>query len=73
MGKPLGLDGVSGGMLKYDGETVVEWMWKMCRLAWEEIVPADRNIGVIIPVCMGKEERTVCSNHRGGGISLLSV
>ncbi|MCP4337615.1 MAG: reverse transcriptase family protein, partial [Desulfobulbaceae bacterium] len=72
MGKASGIDGVCGEMLKYGGEIVIEWVWKMCRLAWEEgSVPEDWKSGVIVPLYKGKGERGVCGNYRG--ICLLSV
>ena len=72
MGKAPGTDGVCGEMLKFGGELVVDWIWKMCRLAWEEgKVPEDWKSGIIVPLYKGKGEREVCGNHRG--ICLLSV
>ena len=71
-GKAPGIDGVCGEMLKYGGDSIVEWIWKLCKLAWEEgRVPEDWKSGIIVPLYKGKGERDVCGNHRG--ICLLSV
>ena len=35
-GKAAGVDGIRTEMLKYGGETMIEWMHMICRLAWEE-------------------------------------
>ena len=51
---------------------MVDWIWKMCRLAWEEgRVPEDWKSGIKVPLYKAKGEREVCRNHRG--ICLLSV
>ena len=71
-GKAPGIDGVCGEMLKYGGDSIVEWIWKLCKLAWEEgRFPEDWKSGIIVPLYKGKGEREVCGNHRG--ICLLSV
>ncbi len=71
-GKAPGIDGVCGEMLKYGGGVVVDWLWKVCSLAWEEgKVPEDWKSGIVVPLYKGKGEREVCGNHRG--ICLLSI
>ena len=72
MGKAAGVDGITAEMLKYGGESVIEWMHRICQMAWEEEkVPDDWTKAVIIPVYKGKGERNECGSHRG--ISLMSI
>ena len=71
-GKAAGVDGITAEMLKYGGETVIEWMHKICGMAWEEgRVPGDWTKAIIVPVYKGKGSRNECGNYRG--ISLLSI
>ncbi len=42
LGKAPGPDGITAEMLKYGGEIVVDWMIRICNLAWEQSkVPED--------------------------------
>ncbi len=71
-GKAAGVDGIMAEMLKYGGKTVVEWMHKICGLAWEEgRVLRDWTKAIIIPVYRRKSNRNECGNYKG--ISLLSI
>ncbi len=71
-GKAAGEDGITAEMLKYGGETVLEWMHKICGLAREEgRVPRDWTKAIIISVYKGKCSRNECGNYKG--ISLLSI
>ncbi len=59
-------------ILKCGTEIVIEWMRRMCSLAWERgSVPEDWKTEIIVPLYKGKMERGVCRNYRG--ICLLSV
>ena len=59
-------------MIKGGGNRVVDWIWRLCNIAFESgVVPEDWKSAVIIPLYKGKGEWTECSNYRG--ISLLSV
>ena len=59
-------------MLKYEGETVVEWMFPICDLAWRQIeVPDQRKIAIIVPLYKDKGSIDECDNYKG--ICLLSV
>ena len=72
IGKAAGVDGITAEMLKYGGESVIEWMHRVCQMAWEEgRVPDDWTKAVIIPVYKGKGDRNECGSHRG--ISLMSI
>ena len=71
-GKAAGVDGITAEMLKYGGEAIVDWMHRICALAWNEgKVPGDWTKAIIIPVYKGKGSRSECGNYRG--ISLLSI
>ena len=71
-GKPACNDEIKGEMIKGGGETVVDWIWRLCNMAFENgVVPEDCKSAVIVPLCKGKGEMTECKNYRG--ISLLSV
>ena len=51
---------------------VVDWIWKLCNMAFEsDVVPEDLRSAVIVPLHKGKGEMIKCKNYRG--ISLLSV
>ena len=57
---------------KGGGYRVVDWIWRLCNMAFEStVVSEDWRSGVIVPLYKGKGERNECSNH--SGISLLSV
>ena len=59
-------------MIKGGGDRVIDWIWRLCNMAFDSsIVSEDWRSAVIIPLFKGKGERTECKNYRG--ISLLSV
>ena len=71
-GKVAGKDEVTGEMIKCGGNRVVGWIWRLYNMAFESgVVLENWRSAVIIPLYMGKGEKTECSNNRG--ISLLSV
>ena len=71
-GKAAGIDEITGEMIKNGGERVIDWIWKLCKKAFEEgVVPMDWRRAVIVPLYKGKGEKGNCRNYRG--ISLLSV
>ena len=51
---------------------VVDYIWKLCKMAFENGVVSEywRSAG-IVPLCKDKGEMTKCKNYRG--ISFLSV
>ena len=54
---------VTGEMIKNEGNKVVDWIWRLCNMAFQSgVVPGDRRPAVIIPLYKGKGERTECSN-----------
>ena len=70
-GKATGKDEVTGEMIKGGGDRVIDWIWKLCSMAFESGgVPEDWR-SMIVPLYKGKGEGTECKNYRG--ISLLSV
>ena len=59
-------------MVKGGGDVVVEWIWRLCNMAFESgIVPEEWRSAVIVSLFKSKKERTECKNYRG--ISLLSM
>ena len=59
-------------MIKSAGDRVVDWIWRVCSMAFESgVVPEDWRSTVIVPLYKGKGERNECKNYRG--ISLLSM
>ena len=70
--KAAGKDEVTGEIIKDGGNRVVDWVWKLCKMAFESgVVLEDWSSAVIIPLYKGKGEKTECSNYRG--IGLFSV
>ena len=50
---------------------VVDWIWKLCNMAFEsDVVPEDLRSAVIVPLHKDKGEMIKCKNYRG--IILLS-
>ena len=70
--KSPGIDGITSEMLKYGGESIIEWLTRVCMvcLARGE-VPLDWRRAIIVPFYKGKGDRNECKNYRG--ISLLSI
>ena len=59
-------------MAKCAGDKVVNWIWRLCNIAFKSVVVLDDwRSAVMVSLYKGKGERTECSNYRG--ISLLSV
>ena len=71
-GKVAGKDEVTKEMVKGGGDGVVEWIWKLCNMAFQsDVVPEDMRFAVIVPLYKSKGEMIKCKNYRD--ISLLSV
>ena len=63
-GKVAGKDEVTGEVIKGGGNRVVDWIWRMCNMAFESgVVLEDWRSAVIIPLYKRKGERTECSNY----------
>ena len=62
---------ISGEMIKGVGDRVVDWIWRLCNLSFENGVPEYWRSTVIVPLYKGKVERNKCKNYRG--IGLFSV
>ena len=71
-GKTAGKAEITGEMIKGGGERVVDWIWKVCNMAFESgVASEDWRSAVIVPLYRGKGGRNKCKNYRG--ISFLSV
>ena len=71
-GKTPGKDEITGEMIKGGGDRVVDWIWRLCNMAFESgVVPEYWRSAVIVPLYNGKGERTECKTYTG--ICLLSV
>ena len=65
-------DEVTRERLKGGGNRVVDWIWRLCNMAFESgIVPEKWRSAVIVSLNRSKGERNECKNYRG--ISLLNV
>ena len=59
-------DEVTGEIIKGEGDMVVDWIWRLCHMAFESgLVPEDWRSAVIVPLYKAKGERTECKNYRG--------
>ena len=65
-GKAAGKDEITGEMIKVGDDKVVDWIWRLCNMAFKSgVVPEDWRYTVIVPLYKGKGERTECKNYRG--------
>ena len=68
-GKATGKDEITGEKIKGGGDRVVDWIWRLCNMAFESgVVSEDWRSFTLYK---GKGEKTECKNYRG--IRLLSV
>ena len=71
-GKAAGKDEITGKMIKGGGDRVVDWIWRLCNMAFENgVVPEDWRSVVIVPLYKSKGEMNEFKNYRT--ISLLNV
>ena len=71
-GKAAGKDEITGEMIKGGGDRVVDWIWRLCNMAFDSgVVPEDWRSAVIVSLCKDKGNRAECKNFRG--IRLFSV
>ena len=71
-GKAAGNDEITEEMIKGRGDRVVDWIWRLCNMAFESsVVLEDWKSAVTVSLHKGKGETTGCKNYRG--ISFLSV
>ena len=71
-GKSPGIDGVTSEMLRYGGESIIEWLTRVCVVCLAEgRVPVEWKRAIVLPIYKGKGDRNECKNYRG--ISLLSI
>ena len=55
----------SQDIIKGGGNRVVKWIWRLCNMVLESgVMPEEWRSAVIVPLYMGKGERTECSNYK---------
>ena len=65
-GKAMGPSEVSNEMIKYAGETSLDYLTRVFqKLLKEECVPHGWNESITIPLYKGKGEALMCGNYRG--------
>ena len=53
-GKAVGKDEIKGEMIKGGSERVVDWIWRLCNIAFEtSVVSEDWRFAVIVPLYKG--------------------
>ena len=71
-GKAAGKDKITGERIKGGGDKVVDWIWRLCKMAFKSgVVPEDWRSALIAPMYKGKEVRTKCKNYRGIALSVV--
>ena len=70
-GKAAGVDETTAEMLKYRGETLVEWMFMICCLAWRQKYQMNEKRQLLCP-CMKVKVVKMSTYNNDRGISLLS-
>ena len=71
-GKSPGIDGITSEMLRYGGESVIEWLTRVCVACLAEgKVLVEWKRAIVLPIYKGKVDQNECKNYRG--ISLLSI
>ena len=71
-GRSASKDEITGELIKDGGNRLVDWVWRLCNMAFESgVVPEDWRSAVIVPLCKGKGERTESSKYRGIGLSVV--
>ena len=70
-GKTASKDQVTGEMIKGEGDTAMDWIWRLCNMIFERgDVPENGRSAMIIPLYKGKGERIERTNYKS--VSLLS-
>ena len=65
-GKTAGKDKITGEMIKSGGDRVVDWIGRLCNMAFENsVVPEYWRSTAIVSLYKGKGERAECKNYRG--------
>ena len=68
-GKAAGKDEVTGEILKGGGNRVLDWIWRLCNMAFEcDVMSESWRSAVIVTLYKGNGERTECSNYRAFGL-----
>ena len=58
-GKAPGKDEVTVEMVKGRGDMVVDWIWRLCDMTFENVVPEDWTFAVIVPLYIRVKERVL--------------
>ena len=66
--KAAGKDEVTGEIVKGGDDMVVNWIWRLCSMVFENgVVVDDCRSAVIVPLHKSKGERAECKSYRGTG------
>ena len=49
-GKAAGKDEIKRDVMKGGGDRVVDWIWRLCNMTFESVVPEDWRSAVIVPL-----------------------
>ena len=64
-GKAAGKDEIRGERIKGGGDKGVDWIWRLCNMAFESgVVSEEWKSAVIVPMNKNKGERIECKNYR---------
>ena len=70
-GKAAGKDKITGEMIKGGGDRVVDWIWRLCNMAFESgVVPKDWRSAAIVPLYKREGER---NNSKENELLLLET
>ena len=62
--KVVDKDETTGEMIEGGGDRLVEWVWRICNMAFESgVVPEDWRSAVIVLLYKGKGERSECKSY----------
>ena len=52
-------------MIKVGHDIEVDWIWRLCNMSFESVLPEEWRSAVIVPLYKDKRNRTECRNYIG--------